>query len=261
MSTTPRMSLIGMYNFDHTLFDNLSLPEGYDNATFIDSFLLEHGEKCVLYPQPEFMKFSIGAISRKWALELEKIYEALTAEYNPTYNYDRHEEFTDSTGTTHGEKVTTDLKNERTADLLNTTTYDSTDTLAHDTTDTRTQTIDGTTEHKVSAFNSSNYEESEKNITNDGTTTLDRDGSDTTTRSGSDSVATTGTDTYATSGTMEEHSGTDYVNSTHEAHLYGNIGVTTATAMVNEILDQRFTKNLYSIAGRIFANELLIQIY
>lgn len=105
MSTIQRLTLIGIYDYDPTLFDALTLPDGYDKQTFIDSLLLEHGEKCVLYSNPEFMKFSIGAWGRKWALELERIYKALSAEYDPIFNYDRYEEYTDNEGRKYKSEV------------------------------------------------------------------------------------------------------------------------------------------------------------
>ena len=97
MSTIQRMTLIGMYHYDNTLFDNVSLPAGYDKETFINSLLLEHGEKCVMYTDVDFMKFSLGVVSRKWYHEFERIYVALNEEYNPLHNYDRHEEYKDIT--------------------------------------------------------------------------------------------------------------------------------------------------------------------
>lgn len=95
MSTMQRLTLIGMYNYDPTLFDGLTLPDQYDKSIFIDSLLIEHGEKCVLYSDLDFMKFSIGAWGRKWSLELTRIAEALFAEYNPIWNYDRYEDIND----------------------------------------------------------------------------------------------------------------------------------------------------------------------
>ena len=216
MSTSVRMTLIGLYNYDNTLFDNLTLPTGYDKDTYIESLLLEHGEKPVLYPDFDFMKYSIGAFSRKWALELKKIYEALTADYDPIENYDRHEEWEDHGGTTYGRK--------------DTTTYGKTDT--------RTQTVDGTSENKVSAFNSSAYEPDSKTIVNDGTNKLEQRGTDSVQASGSDTA-----------------------NSRHEGHIHGNIGVMTAASMVSEVVKQRVDMNLYDVATRLFANELLYQVY
>ena len=229
MSTFQRLTLIGLYNYDNTLFDNMTLPEGYDKETLVETLLLEHGEKCVLYTDFDFMKYSFGVVSRKWALELEKIYEALTAEYNPIENYDRNEEWEDHAGTTYGKQNNVDFSNE--------TTYGRTDT--------RTQETDGTTEHKVAAFNEATYAPDDYTTTHDGTIKNEAGGKDTT----------------VIKGKSEGLSGTDKTNSSHKGHVHGNIGVTTAAAMVSEVVNQRLTKNLYGTAARIFANELLIQIY
>lgn len=138
MSTMQRLTLIGLFNYDPSLFDGLSLPADYDKQTFIDSLLLEHGEKCVLYADPAFMKFSIGAWGRKWALELERIAQALKAEYDPIYNYDRHEEYTDTEGRTLNSKTNSGH-----------TAKDS-------------PNFNFTTENKTSAYNSSSYQPESK---------------------------------------------------------------------------------------------------
>lgn len=277
MSTFQRMTLIGLYNYDAHLFDNLSLPEGYDQTTFIESLLLEHGEKCVLYTDPDFMKYSIGVVSRKWYSELERIYAALSAEYNPIWNYDRNEEYTDeyskenasTTEADYNNDRTADLEHKRTADLEDKRTPDLNEQTTNNTTDTTTQSVAGTTERQVAAFNSSNYENSEKTIANNGTNELaktgtidvDMTGSDTVTHTGTDTTTETGTDKTNIKGTLADVSGSESGSTTHEAHLWGNIGVTTSMQMVQEEVNLRFKNNLYGIAGRIFANELLIQIY
>ena len=200
MSTMQRLTLIGMYNYDSSLFDNVTLPEGYNKETFIESLLLEHGEKSVLYTDVDFMKYSLGAVSRKWQHELKRIYDALSAEYNPIWNYDRNEEYKDTTERHSGGDVTT------------------------------SQPESGVDETKVSAFNSSNYQPERQTTTNAGVVK---------------SESNTGEN-----GSIE-----------HKAHLWGNIGITTSAAMVAEETKLRAEHNMYDIAGRIFANELLIQIY
>ena len=167
MSTMQRLTLIGIYDYDPTLFDNLTLPDGYDKQTFIDSLLLEHGEKCVLYSNPEFMKFSISAWGRKWALELERIYKALSAEYDPIFNYDRYEEYTDnegrkytseqSAGHTATDSPDFNITNENTISADNSGTYQPQD---KSTTDTKGKTQDLSEE---STSNTSDSEERELN--------------------------------------------------------------------------------------------------
>lgn len=225
MSTIQRITLIGLYNFDNNLFSNLTLPDGYDKETFINSLLLEHGEKCVLYSDPDFFKSAIGIWGNKWALELSRIYEALTAEYDPIYNYDRHEEYSDHEGVK--KTITTNAGHKAT---------DSPDFSVE-------QVTSGNVEHLVSAYNSSSYEPQSKDTINDGkskTSGKTQDLSET-------SNAKTNDDTIR--------------NFSHEAHLYGNIGVTTSASMVSEIVRQRFEMNLYKIATQIFASEFLIGLY
>lgn len=293
MSTMQRLTLIGLYNYDSTLFDGLTLPEEYDKSIFIDSLLMEHGEKCVLYSNPDFMKYSIGAWGRKWSMELERIAEALQAEYNPIYNYDRYEEWTETdkpdvtTTRTHNDTDTRTNDNTDTQTLDNSTTrtHDDTDTRTNNNTDTQTnrydvvteQNVDGNAEHQVSADNSSSYQPESKDITNAGKTTVANDGTITDAHTGTITDAHTGTITDANSGTITDaHTGTitDAHTGTitdreagtrsdveHDGHLYGNIGVTTSAAMVSEVVAQRYRYNLYGTAARIFANELLIGIY
>ena len=205
MSTFAKITLIGMYNYDNTLFDGLTLPEGYDKEIFIDSLIMEHGEKCVLYSDFNYLKACIGAWGRKWSLELSRIYEALTAEYNPIYNYDRYEEYTD--------------------------TGSSTDKPDYES--INSQKVAGNVENQISADNSSSYQPEAKTISDMGSISQTVKG----TRSNVETELN------------------------HEAHLYGNIGVTTSAQMVTEVVEQRMKYNLYETATKLFANELLINVY
>ena len=308
MSIMQRLTLIGMYNYNPTLFDNLSLPAGYDKDIFIETLMLEHGEKCVLYTDLDFMKYTIGVLSRKWRLELERIYEALTAEYNPIYNYDRYEDSKDGRGKKWGEKTGTDYSNATTFGSTETRTPGLTETYVRGTTDETKQTkagyteqktdghtkqstdgynmqdsgAKGSTEEQVAAFNSSTYENSRKTITDvgkvynsvgqvdtsqgkietdAGTMETAHKGTDTVTTTGSDANVHTGTDSTHISGTLADKNGNETENTTHNAHLYGNIGVTTSAQMVREVVRDRLEVNLYSTAAQIFANEMLLQIY
>lgn len=261
MSTSARLTLLGMYNYDNTLFDSVSLPEGYDKETFINAMLLEHGEKCVLYTDPNFLKFSFGAISQKWYMELSRIYEALSAEYDPISNYDRHESITDTNIGGHTEKTTAKYDADRTANLEDKRTANLEDKRTLNSNDTTEQLEAGERENKVSAFNSSSYEPKDKTIEDMGKIKVDHGGTDTMNTTGTDTTNHTGTDKYHTEGTLSDVTGSNNNTLTHTAHIYGNIGVTTATQMTNEILAQRTKHNLYLVATNIFANELLIQVY
>lgn len=229
MSTAQRLTLIGMSNNDAAFFDSLTLPEGYNKETFINTLLLEHGEKCVLYTNPEFMKSAMSIWSGKWELELTRIYNALTAEYNPIWNYDRNEE------TTETDKP----------DNTITRTHDNTDTTTNRYDVVSEQNVNGVSENQISADNSSDYQPDNKNISNFGKNTTSNDGTIT--------DAHTGTITDVEKGTRS--------NIDRKSHVWGNIGVMTSTQMVESETIIRAKRNLYDIATRLFANELLLGIY
>ena len=274
MSTNARMSLIGMYNYNPKLFDALLLPDGYDKETFINSLLLEHGEKCVMYSDPDFMYAAIGVWGKKWELELTKIYEALTAKYDPIFNYDRFEEIEDGRTKDYTSKVSGTRKTTDKPDYTDNVSHNETGNTSYNETNNRTAngtetaTANDTNEHTVSADNSSAYQADSKDLinNNDRTTTNSTDNQ---TVNGSNNNTVNGSNNRHVQGTTQDLSETtgsdttDNENETnkHTAHIYGNIGVTTSAQMVTEVIRQRFSINLYATAARLFANELLIGIY
>lgn len=261
MSTAQRLTLIGLSNYNPNLFDGLTLPEGYDKDTFINSLLLEHGEKCVLYSNPDFMGNAITLWGRKWELELKRIYEALIAEYDPISNYDRYEEITDSDGRKYTSEVNAGHKAIDKPDYSDTQTNDNTDKTTNDYKIVTDTNEDATTEHKVSADNSGSYQPDWKETTNGGKSTQSNDGTITDVHTGTVKHDIAGTTQNLDETSNSKTTDSETHNYTHKAHIWGNIGVTTATQMSTEILRQRFKFNLYGVACRLFANELLIGIY
>ena len=102
-----KLTLIGLYNYDNTIFDLLNVPEGITKDTLVNNILLRSSEFEVLYPDPDFLKSAIGDFSNAWQPTFERWVNALTLEYNPLENYDRKEDWTDTrnghnSGTTSG---------------------------------------------------------------------------------------------------------------------------------------------------------------
>lgn len=95
-----KLSVMGLSSYmqahDNDLFLELTLPEGIDKDTAIDTIILKSGEFEVLYADPFFMQKVIGVWSRKHQRTFEKWINALNVEYNPLENYDRIEEWTDA---------------------------------------------------------------------------------------------------------------------------------------------------------------------
>lgn len=91
-----KLTLIGLNNYDPNLFNGLTVPEGIDKETLVNSILMRGGEYEVLYPDIDFMKSAISFWSSKWRGTMERWLKAITTEYNPLENYDRIEEWSDS---------------------------------------------------------------------------------------------------------------------------------------------------------------------
>lgn len=99
-----KLTLIGLINYSQTadpygpgngLFDLMDLPAGIDKDTVINDIIMRGGEFELLYPDYNYMRQFIGVWSRKHYRTFEKWLSDLALEYNPLYNYDRFEEYTD----------------------------------------------------------------------------------------------------------------------------------------------------------------------
>lgn len=91
-----RLTLIGLYNYDPTIYDALTFPDGIDHETAVNSIILRAGEMGCIYSNPEFLRFAMRNWSAKNREPLQRILRALTEDYNPIHNYDRYEESKDS---------------------------------------------------------------------------------------------------------------------------------------------------------------------
>ena len=274
--SSAKMTLIGMYNYDQTIFNELVMPEGIDKDLFVQSLLLQSGEFEVLYAQPEFMKYSIKIWSTKWFRTFAEWLRGTQQRWNPIYNYDRFEEsrnnnkkdFSSKTTADYSDQRRVDLDDTRTADLQEKRTANLQDKTTFDNTDTNTQLEDMTTEHSVAAYDSSSYSPSSKDVVNNGQSKTDHTGSvtnantgtDTTEHTGTDIMKHTGTDNTARKGTLSDQTGSEASEDIHEAHLYGNIGVTTSAAMLKEFYDIS-SWSLYEHMCDVFTSELLIPVY
>jgi len=94
-----KLTLNGLYQFDNSLFDNLELPSELTKDTCIQVILEKCGEFPLLYPDFDYMKYAIGVFSKKWEWTLNKWAKAINIEYDPLYNFDRHEIYTDTSKT------------------------------------------------------------------------------------------------------------------------------------------------------------------
>ena len=209
-----------MYNYFDTigddLFKNLVLPAGIDRNTLIDNIMMKSADFEALYSNPLFVQSAIGTWSTKWQRTMQKWYDALQIQYDPLYNYDRTEEIENVRA--EGENV---KRNEN--------------AFAQD---HSTSSGSGTTTNKVSAYDSSAFQNHDQADSNTSGNNL------------SDSLTSTDGETQRNRDEIESH----------KARMYGNIGVTTSQQMLQSELDIA-EWNIYEHITDLFLEEFCIWIY
>lgn len=90
------LSLLGLYHYDNTIFNELVLPDGMDKQLYINNLLMETAEMEVLFSNPATMRSVIGIWSSAHLDSWNKMWNTTKLEYNPIENYDRQEEWTDN---------------------------------------------------------------------------------------------------------------------------------------------------------------------
>lgn len=93
------LSLLGLYQYDNTIFNELVLPEGMDKQLYINNLLMETAEMEVLFSNPATMRSVIGIWSSAHLDSWKKMWQTTKLEYNPIENYNREEEWTDNNKT------------------------------------------------------------------------------------------------------------------------------------------------------------------
>lgn len=297
---TAKWTLMGMYNYDNTIFNEMILPTGIDADLFKQSLLIEKGEFEVLFPNPDFMKNAIKVWSAKWFRTFSEWLKGTQAEWNPIYNYDRYEEGWDDNKKNYSsvnsadysdkrtanlehnhilntkdertadleDKRTADLEEKRVANLKDESTNGKKDESTFNNADITSQTKESTTEHKVAAYDSSSYVPSSQDIVNNGdskvqhvgTVTNESDGTETTAHTGSDTMSTTGSDTM-------KHSGTD--TTAHTGNEINNETGTDETTHKGKLSDitgkeqntNQHTAHLYGNIGVTTSAAMLAEFY
>ena len=223
-----KITLIGMEQYlnpDHSVFEQLDLPEGINIETLKGVILMRCQEFELLYPNPDFMIAAVKIWGMKNYWTFDKWIKLLSKDYDPLYNKDYYEEISDDhQGAASGSGSSS-----------NSSDYTRTDDL--------TTTNDETLTHSEKAYNSgSSFVETSKDVT-------DQDA----TQTGTVRNAGSGSDSYSNS------SNDSYVN-THTYHGYGNIGITSAQELFMKEVDvAKF--NLYQQIADLFCQEFCIMVY
>lgn len=290
------LSIITMFRYDPTLFDDMVIPEELDKELLTDNIMLELGELELLFNDPSMMKFAIGRWSSKELKKWKDLYATTVLDYNPIENYNRTDDFTDSetrdlaTGNTQTRNLigsnneTRDLAgtDNETRDLagseLETRDLATSIVGATDTTDTDTQSGSNSASKQVAAYNSASLVTESTDTETLGainTKVVDTDttqnGTDTgtvnraTTDTGTDNRTMTDTGTVNTAttegGTVADagtESGTVELKKTGNSK--GNIGVTTTQQMIEQ--ERNVVEfNIYDYIVDSFKKRFCILVY
>lgn len=254
MSRSANMSLLGLYNWDNSLFDLMTIPEALDTDTLINNLLTETAELEVLYANPVVMKNLIGVWSAKQIDIWNRLYATTQYEYNPIENYDRQESGSDS-GTDTATHTGTDSRTESITD-------GGTEGVSSSVAKTGQDSVTGTDTkgHWKAAFDSAPAG------TDDGLVkeTRDQDDGTTTTTFGN---TETGSSTTTFGKTQSVTEGKTYgsqlatsKSGSHTLRAHGNIGVTTTQQMIEQQREiEKF--NLYDIIIDDFKMRFCILVY
>lgn len=283
--SSAKITLLGFYKWMEDSGDDLfkafdELPAGIDKDDLVANILLRGGEFEVLYSDPVFMQAAIGPWLKKWQRTIEKWLNALSIKYDPLYNYDRNEEWTDDRTDSRIHSRTND-SSESLDRIMNESTGKSGETSSEGASTTAdntsmhgagNETHSGSIEtiNEKSAFDSSTYSPKDKSTATDTTgigTTNDQ-----MTVSAGNSEDKNSTSYSETSGALQQGnesrkiSGSDQEVSSgqdglvHRGHMYGNIGVTTTQKLLREELEvAKF--NLIDEITDLFLPEFIIPVY
>ena len=176
------LTLMGLYNYDSTLFDSMVIPTGLNRQQVINNIVLETAELEVVYPSPGFMKTAINLWSNTRLFTWERIYRTSLLEYNPIENYNRTETETTENSRQHSGSDTT----------TNTRLHSGTDTTSNTSQHSGSDTTTNTSQHSGSDTTTNTRQHSGADTTaettsNEGTAS----GTSTTTNSGGPTKTTT----------------------------------------------------------------------
>jgi len=91
-----RLSILGLYNYDPTIFDGFKVPESVDRQLAIDTITTDLAELSLVYTEPDTVRKLIALWSSAQLQNWERMALAINEEYNPLYNYDRFEDWEDN---------------------------------------------------------------------------------------------------------------------------------------------------------------------
>lgn len=155
-----RIPLLSLYNFDNSIFDGLSLPDGIDKELLIDRIMIRGGEYESVYTSVPFLKSAISNWGATHRHLIDKWFEVYSKDFEPLENYDRIENWTDDgNNTTTGTGTTTGSDNAHAQGSVtgtNTVSAYNTNNLVNDNGTSQGNTTDTTSSTQTDSTTQSN---------------------------------------------------------------------------------------------------------
>ena len=264
MSRGVRISVLGLYNYDNSLFSEMVYPAAFtadEKQTVVGNILAECAELECLFPDTGTMKTMIGLWSKLNISVWQRIFTASKLEYNPIENYNRTEletisdDRTDSHSGNDVSRLSGSDGSSRTISNTQTNTGTDSRTVAdtHSGTDTTTNSITAYDSNTLYTHDTSGTQYGHKVNTTDSMVhghTVTDSGSDT------GSVTYGRTDTL-THGEVITHEG----DITRNNHTSGNIGVTTSQQMLEQEIEVSAKLNVMKMIVESFKERFCLLVY
>ena len=222
------LSLLGLYQINKNIFDDVLLPAGIESEreTIKNTLLLNSAELEVLYPDPDTMRAALGLYSRERIDSWTKLYNTTQLKYNPIWNKD---------GTvTETEKISSNgnknLKGHENGSKNTQGSENGNSQTSGQTTTSQSEENSNTNNHFVYGYN-------------EATGAQDSRSEDTGASSGNGKQTDSSTGSHTTNNTNSEEHALDSTNTENHADSsdrtttrteQGNIGVTSTQSMILE---------------------------
>lgn len=222
--TIQGMEMAYQNEYDKSIFDDIQLPTGIDLTTLVERIFIRCGEFSVMHTDFDYFKWQSDNFFKVHYNTFQKWVDALNIQYNPLENYDRYEQYT---GSGQSASQSSAQGSGQSSDTVN---------------DSESVTSSETNTKTVAAFNSSSYENYDKNVLSGSTT---KTGSSTGSSTNSSTDSATGSGNYS---------------DLHNIHTHGNIGVTTSQQMLQSEWEVALL-NIYTAIADMYSDEFCIKVY
>ena len=251
MAAKAKLSVLGLYQWDHDIFADMAIPEDVNGETLTWKILEDCAELEVLYSDPDYMKASLHNWSSAMLPNWNKMQEALTAEYNPIWNKD---------GTIRETRTYGAQAESRTYGAISETSNIGAQTITSDTGEQTTTNNFGARSqeniHQVAGYNSDtlNNADRDQNTIQPASDTVNNGARQ-------DSEQHSGRQDSANRAAHTDTENREGYTDTFSRIEQGNIGVTESSAMVQHEVELRQRFNIYDIIVKDFKNHYCLQIY